>query len=302
MHALPKHATTHPARALRHASATVVLLALSTAASAAPTDAEAAKARCGAAYEAAQEARAKRTWLDARKELLVCAQDECPAFVRKDCSSWLEEVTRAIPTFVLIVKYADGQDVMDYEVHLDGKRLRTDAGAAIEGDPGEHQLTISAANHHPAELKLMLREGEQHRQVEVTLKPRSSSAAVDSGVDEGSVSIDPSTSSAPILGYVLGGVGVVGLGAFGYFALTGSQQRRDLENDCKPACPQADVDAVDRKFLFADISLGVGLVSLGVAAYLILTHDGGGERAHASLPLNVHPMAGGGVGTWITRF
>ncbi len=295
-----------PTRVLPRATTAAVLLALSTAAStsvsAASTDAEAAKARCGGAYEAAQEARAKRAWLDARKELLVCAQDECPAFVRKDCSSWLEEVTRSIPTFVLVVKTTDGQDVMDYEVRLDGEQLRTDAGAAIEGDPGEHQLTISAAGHQPFELKLMLREGEQHRQVEVTLKPRGSSAAVASVTDEDSVSLDPKTSSAPILGYVLGGVGVVGLGAFGYFALTGRQQRSDLESDCKPNCPQADVDAVDQKFLFADISLGVGLVSLGVAAYLILTHDYGGEQARAPLPLNVYPTAGGGVGTWITRF
>ncbi|MGE3676211.1 MAG: hypothetical protein AB7K71_41460 [Polyangiaceae bacterium] len=43
-----------------------------------------------------------------------------------------------------------------------------------------------------------------------------------------------------------------------YFGLSGKAQRSDLESSCKPNCTQSQIDEVDQKFLFADVSLGIG--------------------------------------------
>jgi hypothetical protein len=57
------------------------------------------------------------------------------------------------------------------------------------------------------------------------------------------------------------------LGSFTYFALSGRSVQNDLEL-CKPNCEnRADIDRMRSRYLIADISLGVALVSLGVGAY-----------------------------------
>jgi hypothetical protein len=53
-------------------------------------------------------------------------------------------------------------------------------------------------------------------------------------------------------------------------ALAASSDKEDLDA-CRGSCSQDDVDAAQRKFLFGDILLGVGVLSLATAAVLVLT-------------------------------
>ena len=64
-------------------------------------------------------------------------------------------------------------------------------------------------------------------------------------------------------------MGAAGLASFTYFALSGRSDHSDLER-CKPDCTESDVNSVHTKYLIADISLGVSVAALGVAAYLLL--------------------------------
>jgi hypothetical protein len=83
---------------------------------------------------------------------------------------------------------------------------------------------------------------------------------------------DKGAGGPPVIAYVLGGVGVVALAGAGYFWLSASSAETDLEDSgCEPNCADSDVDSIHQKRLFGDIALGVGVVSLGVAAYLILS-------------------------------
>src|SRR5205814_1618210 len=76
----------------------------------------------------------------------------------------------------------------------------------------------------------------------------------------------------PVLAYVLGGVGILGLGSFTYFGLTSKGDLSNLKDTCAPYCAQNDLDSVKTRMLVADISLGVGIVALGVATYLFVTN------------------------------
>ncbi|MGZ3478173.1 MAG: hypothetical protein ACXVCJ_26990, partial [Polyangiales bacterium] len=69
---------------------------------------------------------------------------------------------------------------------------------------------------------------------------------------------------------VFGGIGVVGLVGFVGFGLSAKSQASDLRSSCAPACAQSDVDGVKRKALFADVSLGIGLVAIGAATYFFI--------------------------------
>ncbi len=98
----------------------------------------------------------------------------------------------------------------------------------------------------------------------------------------------------PAGAYVLGGLGVAGFGVFTAFGLMGLSAKSELDaRACKPACPGADVDDARKKFLVADVGLGVGVVSLALAAAVFL---GRGEVpvAEPQIALDVAPARGGG--------
>jgi hypothetical protein len=87
----------------------------------------------------------------------------------------------------------------------------------------------------------------------------------------------------PTAAWVLGGVGAAALGSFVGFALSGRAKENDMMSSCAPYCSQQDEDTMRRRYLVADISLGVSLVSLGAAAYLVLSsRTGPGARATAT--------------------
>ena len=57
--------------------------------------------------------------------------------------------------------------------------------------------------------------------------------------------------------------------SFAYFAITGHSSFNQLEQ-CKPNCSRSDVRDVRTKYLMADVSLGVSVVALAAAGYLLL--------------------------------
>jgi len=92
--------------------------------------------------------------------------------------------------------------------------------------------------------------------------------------------------------WVLGGVGLVGLSSFAYFGATGKSGENRLARTCAPTCNPNDVDASHRKFLIADISLGVSAVAFAGAAYFYFTRPT--KHKQATL-FGVAPLARGGA-------
>jgi hypothetical protein len=74
---------------------------------------------------------------------------------------------------------------------------------------------------------------------------------------------------APVAAWVVGGAGLLAVGSFAYFGLSGSNEASNLRQTCAPRCADASVADVKSKLLVADVSLGAGVVSLAVAGYLL---------------------------------
>jgi hypothetical protein len=216
-----------------------------------------AKRTCLVAVDQGQILRTEGKLVDARQQFVACAAEECPALVRSECASWLAEVTGAIPTIVIAARAPDGRAASNVSVTLDGSPLSiVEPGAPVELDPGEHHLRFELAGAAPVEQTIVLPAGERSRRIDVSfvaLAPPASSP------------MRPARDNRP--GYILGAIGLVGLGSFATFALSGIDQRATLNDSCSPRCPHDDVDEVHRKLLVADISLGVGVVSLGLLAW-----------------------------------
>jgi len=100
-------------------------------------------------------------------------------------------------------------------------------------------------------------------------------------------------------GYVLAGVGAVGLLSFGVFGVLGYRDQHRLEQESGQSGVANDyalADSMHRKYMVADVSLGISLVSLGAATYLLLsTHDSArGASSIAKTALYLNGLVGGG--------
>lgn len=269
-------------------------LAALTAASALPGDARAddLKKQCVDAYTQAQVLRKDRRWQSAMVELEVCAQAKCPLVVRRDCSEWKKEITAKMPTVIFVVRDASGELAKGVRVLVDGKVLREDIDETpVNMDPGEHVLRYEQKGAEPIEQSVQIREGDKERRLSVAF------AAIEAPPPP-----PPPPPKPPVAAYVLGGVGVAGLVTFTALGVVGKNERDDLASTCAPGCPEDAVSSIRTKLLVADISLAVGVASLGVATFLVIRaytakpEPPPAASAAASVWFAIKPLPGGGFG------
>ena len=105
-------------------------------------------------------------------------------------------------------------------------------------------------------------------------------------------------SPAPAAVFVLGGVGLLALGAFGAFAIGGRVQQSGLELELQAhglVLLDADVDAMYRELrAIADISLGVGVAALAAAGIVWLARP----RAPSASAVTIVPRRDGPAATF----
>ena len=84
---------------------------------------------------------------------------------------------------------------------------------------------------------------------------------------------ESSSKGIPVASWVLGGVGVLGVGGFILLSANGRSDNNSLAQSCGAtgSCQQSSVDHIKRNYVIADVSLGVGIAALGgaVLAYAL---------------------------------
>jgi hypothetical protein len=233
-------------------------------------EASAVNAQCVQAYEQGQIQRKTGGLLEARSTLQQCAQDECPDFIRNDCLEWFAEVQNDVPSLVFAAK-SQGRDLSDVRVSL-GSRVLTSRidGQLLELDPGEYEFRFESPGMQSQTKHFVLATGERHRLVQVDLVPLSVAAA-----EEAVPTALPPRKRSLLLPGIFVGVGAVGLGGFAGLGAWGRTQESKLELTCAPHCRKGQLSDVRTKYLLADVSLGVGVVSLALGAYFFLRQDDG---------------------------
>jgi hypothetical protein len=205
------------------------------------------RSACIAAYVAAQGARKVNHLLDASQDLSRCARDECPGMIKRDCATWLDEVNRDLPSIVLSVRDAEGHDVLGVQAFVDDKPVAVD-GHGLPIDPGKHAVVLRLGDGTSREEDVIATVGEKERVVTIVVRLRSNG---------------PSRKRVTIASYVLGGIGVAGLGVGTYFGIRGAVDRSSF--GCDRACAPDAYNTVNREFIAADIALGVGVAAVGAA-------------------------------------
>lgn len=224
------------------------------------------KELCSSSYQNAQRFQRRGLLLEAKTELVTCLR-ECTDVARPDCVAWLEEVNRSLPTIVVVVRRGE-TDVPEAIVVVDGAPLNN-GERAIELNPGPHRVEADVDGRRVRE-EVVLREGERGRRVLLQLDPATAHRA-----EPVPVAAPPSSSRSigwPTIAF--GALGGAALLTFGGLALYGESRYSDLD-ECRPRCSPGRIRGVQDTYLAADIALGVGVLSLGVAVatYLLSRHD-----------------------------
>ncbi len=159
-------------------------------------------------------------------------------------------------------------DLSGAVIRLDSVEIgRTPLPASIRLGAGVHTIDASLAGYLPYEQKLDLAGGE-HREVEFTFRQQPGAAGALVSPAGGALV------SRTTVAYVVGAVGVAALAVGGVFGFQAIGKRRDSDRECpQNQCTQRGVDLNNQAktaALVADITLGAGLVAVGVATYLLL--------------------------------
>jgi hypothetical protein len=243
-----------------------------------PGAAQGTEEKCVDTYEQALALRKRGELTAAAARYAECTQPSCPGAVREECERQAKALAELIPTVVPAAKARDGSELVEVRVLVDGRPLTEKLdGRAHRLDPGPHTFRFEAEGEAPREIKVVLAEGERLRRIEAVLG--------DPAVEPAKPTGEP---PIPVLAWVLGGVGVVGLAGFTYFALSGLSQESDLEK-CEPTCDQSETDSLKQKYLLADISLAIGIAGLGGATYVYFSSrsDSAGDRGAGHVMLGV---------------
>ncbi len=263
-----------PPRLLPLAVAAALLLGGARVRAADPTTAD-----CLVASDASLKLGNERKLRAQRSQLLMCAQASCPADIRKECTTRVDELNAQIPTIIFQVKDPAGADLSAVKVTMDGEVLAPRLeGTALSIDPGEHTFTFEIAGQPPVSKGFVIRETEKGRRERITIgapaaePPVSPEPAPASGEERSSAT---GLGAQRTLALVAGGVGVLGLGIGAVFGVTAISKHNDAAQKCPDLCADGDGvkawDAARTAGNLSTVGFIVGAVALAGGAALWLT-------------------------------
>ncbi|MBN2576164.1 MAG: PEGA domain-containing protein [Deltaproteobacteria bacterium] len=202
---------------------------------------------------------------------------QVPQVRREEAEALIAEQEGRIATIIVRC------DPSGAEIRVDGNQVgKCPLPGPVRLVAGSHTLAVSLADHKPQEHKLEL-AGKEQKVVDVRLEA-SGAAAVAAGQDASAAPtlVSPSGGapwwSRKRAAHLVGGIGVASLAVGAVFGVRAITKRLDSNRHCpQDQCTQEGVDLNNQAKTaarVADVTIGVGLVGVVVAAYLLVRPGG----------------------------
>jgi hypothetical protein len=267
------------------------------------------KAACVQASSQGQTLRDAHKLVEAREQFRACSRKQCPGVVQRDCTGWLSDVERSLPTIVVSAKNASGGDLVDVAVSVDGAALTAKLdGQAVPMNPGPHTFHFEMADGTKLDQQVVVREGEKNQSVAVVIKP---AAPVQAAVPAPAPAPAPAPEAKPAtvatpdsgggsgtwktVGWIAGGVGVVGVAVGVVFGFAAMSDKNNANCDSHNQCDSGPLSSARGAATASDIALIAGGVLAAGGLTLVLVAPGAHE-ATGTGSVRVAPMVGAGGG------
>jgi len=236
-----------------------------------PTLAPVGKSACLDAVQKGQTLRDAHKLVEARDQFRVCARAECPDVVKGDCTTWVGELDKAVPTVVLAAKDGAGKDALDVTVSADGRPIASTLdGEAVAVDPGMRTFRFVRADGSTATEQVLVKEGDKLKTVAVVLSPGPPPVSAPAPAPTPVPSPGAPMSTQRLVAYVVGGAGIVmagvgiGVGVAAKSEDSAAKNETGLQqyNDSKSAVNEGTA---------ASVVLGVGAAVAAAGVVLWLT-------------------------------
>jgi hypothetical protein len=247
------------------------------------------KSECVAAYSDAQDLRLAGKLAAAHDKLSVCARSVCPAFIAHDCGEWASEIETSMPSVVFGAKDANGVDVIDVHVSIDGIEIKKSLDAeAVAIDPGPHKLVFTRDGDPPITpitKDVMIRIAEKNRPIVITFAPLTETViapppvappapppiapAPSPSISRVTLPPAPASHTQRTVGFIVGAAGIVGIlggATVGIVALS-TKSARCGSND---VCETSTLGILDTESTISTTALMAGTAFLAGGVALIL--------------------------------
>lgn len=239
---------------------------------------------CSSAYERTQTEKLAGHYVAASAAALECSQLQCNSAIVQECVRFYSALEQETPTLVFSARKAEGGELTDVRVEMDGKVVAEQiTGRPFAADPGPHNFVFIHKKRGLLRLSETARVGDKARVLEVTFADPNAKPDAAKGD-----AVPEKKGGVPVATWVLGGIGIVGLGAFTYFRVSGVSDYNRMNSDppegCTPNCNPAEVDDVRKKFTYSYVSLGVGAAALvGAGAFFLANRSSSGNTVQAGI-------------------
>jgi hypothetical protein len=203
----------------------------------------------------------------------------------------------------LVLKGQAGRSASNLEWKLDGQPI-ANAASAVPVDPGVHDLSASALGKKPWNQPITIAAGARETVIEVPKLEDEATTKSDPAPPSERAAEPPPASAQTIvatpeppraqgeaaatrdttkrnIGFAVGGAGVVALGVGSYFGLKAFSKWSDRNQHCLAGhCLESavtDADDANRAATAANVAFVLGLASLGVGTYIVVTSKGPAE-------------------------
>lgn len=195
-------------------------------------------------------------WLEARNEMAGCVEEHCPAAIRSECRFWRDEITRTLPSVLLVIERDEPKKGHESAVaELDGKVLgRVEPFARLDVDPGTHRVRVLLPGYDPIERSLDARPGKKNIVMLVSFKSERPAPMIPLRI----------TRPVPAVTYWSAGGALLALGISQALLWSALAARKDAAR-CKPACGADVVDGIKTKAILADVAGVTGFVLAGLS-------------------------------------
>jgi hypothetical protein len=239
--------------------------------------------------------------LSARKDFIACARGACPQIIRLDCSKWLADIDKQIPSIVPRARDGQGRDVTAFGLSIDGEPVVDRApGRSLPLDPGKHRLVWTLPGHEAVVQDIVVRVAEQNRLVDATF---AGDAKKPPG-PAGPLAPPPHSTSVSVWTWPLAGVAVAGFVGLGIMGSMATNRHDQLLEACAPNCSDDEVADVRGLVIGANVSLAVGVLATGGALWLALRPAPGIDEGAAEnkSTFMLVPVCGSGVAPYGAQF